>query len=223
MDSGNRNSGGLGNGAAGVSSVYTGMRVEVLDEREKFLFEASVKVINDHLITLEKLSQTSGAEIGESVRVHLRGFHRARNYGVYMRARIERLARGQDTTWIVKDLLVTGTGRGRTFNRSPVQARAWIQPEKETRDVWEECAVTDVSSGGVCFRSAARLEKGASIRIRFRMRRGKEQPPLLCVVRRSEDRNGEWEYGCEFINLSAQVSGVIARTIVEVLANQQPR
>ena len=195
---------------------YDGMRVEVFDNRDNPLFEAVVKTINPRLIMLERTSELTSGDIQDAMRVSVRGFHFRQNCGVLMEGRLVKLAQVQDKAWMVADLTVVGTDSGRTFSRSRIQAKAWIAPENDTGGTWAECAVNDASAGGVRFQTAVLLTMGARYWIRFKLRRGRDQPPLLCAVRRITEREEGYEYGCEFVDITPEVDSVIVKTIIEL-------
>lgn len=192
---------------------YNGMRVEVYNTEGQLLFEAVLKIINRRLVILDRSSEPLPG-ITDDIPVHIRGFHFARNLGVHMRGRLTRLAPTQDREWIVGEASVTGADRGRIFSRVPLEVNAWISPEPD--GPWEECTAVNASAGGVRIRSARALEAGSRLYIRFELRRGREQPPLLCEVRRGMEREDVYECGCEFVEITPEVESVIAKTIIEL-------
>ena len=217
--------------------IYTGMRVEVFDKDARALFEARMEIINNRLAVLHRTSDMfwDDVEQEKEIPVTVRGFHADRKIGVYLKGGLLPTTQGQDKSWMFRDIQLSGTDQGRTFYRAPLRARGWIAPSAAAaerlvsaesgrlhrEDLWAECEVTNVSTGGVRVRTPAAMEPGERFQIRFKLRRGKEQPPLLCVVRSALDRMGEHEYGCEFADKTPETEDIIIKTVIELQIMQQ--
>ncbi len=195
---------------------YDGMRVDVYDDESRLLFDANLKVIAPNLVALERLSDIS-SEITDNIAIYIRGFQSAQNIGVRMRGFLKRLAPTQDRDWIIRDFQIIGEDRGRVFSRTPLRADAWISPDLDLElKSWRECIVINASAGGARVQINQPLEYGSRVYIKFRLRRGKEQPPLACFVHQGSERDKIYEYGCEFIDITPEVESVIAKTLIEL-------
>ena len=197
-----------------IPGVYNGMRVEVLDRENELLFVADVEVLDAHMIELVRTSDFLRSGIEDGLPVSVRGFNAYESCGVHMEGVLSKLAQGQDSAWLVKSLDLKGKDAGRSFSRQPIEAQAWVQVAND--EAWLPCHVVNASAGGVCFRTTEPLELGAKLSIRFRLRRGKEQPPLTVAIRRVSDRGTEYEYGSEFVDLTPEVDAVITKTVIEL-------
>ena len=200
-----------------IPGVYNGMRVEVLDEEGKLLFVADAQVLSAEMIELVRTSDLLRPGLGEdAISVSIRGFNAYENCGIHIDGELSKLARGQDSAWLVKKLDVKGKDTGRSFSRAPIKAKAWVCPENAAQAKWLACDVVNASAGGVCFRTAERFSAGDKLSIRFQLRRGKELPPLTIAVRRAGNRGEGYEYGCEFVDLNSEVDALITKTIIQL-------
>ncbi|MBQ9646748.1 MAG: PilZ domain-containing protein [Oscillospiraceae bacterium] len=199
-----------------IPNVYNGMRMEVLDRGNELLFVGDVEVQDPHMIEIVRTSDLLSPTVVDGMSVSIRGFNAYENCGVHMDGVLSKLAHDQDRAWLIKELDVKGKDAGRSFSRRPIEAKAWVRPAGDGAAKWLECRVVNASAGGVCFRMTEPLEIAAKLSIRFYLGRDHEQPPLNIVVRRASDRGSEYEYGCEFVDLSPEVDTVITRTIIRL-------
>ena len=197
-----------------IPNVYNGMRMEVLDRGNELLFVGDVEVLSAQMIEIVRTSELLSQDIADGMPVSIRGFNAYENCGVHMDGVLSKLAQDQDSAWLVKGLDVKGKDAGRSFSRQPIHAQAWVQPEGSSQ--WLPCSVVNASAGGVCFRMNEPLEISARLRIRFNLGRNHEQPPLTIEIRRASDRRTEYEYGCEFVDLSPEADAVITRTVIRL-------
>lgn len=201
---------------AQIPGVFNGMRMEVLDQNNELLFVADAEIMSEKRLELVRTSELLQPVPQNDLPVSVRGFNAAQNRVIHMEGVLSKLARNQDRAWIVNDLVLKSSDAGRSFSRRPIQAQAWVQPLDAPEAQWLACSVVNASAGGVCFRSTEPLESGAKMRIRFRLRRDREQPPLTIAIRRVTDRKENFEYGCEFVDLSPEVDTIIIRTIIQL-------
>lgn len=207
-------------GDSAIPGIYNGMRMEVLDKHGELLFVADVQVLNDHMIELVRTSALNDPEIPDGVPVRVRGFNAYQNCGIHIDGTLSKLAQNQDSAWLVKNLDLKGRDAGRSFSRQPIRADGWVRVLSQPDEQWLPCKVVNASAGGVCFRTPESLDPDGKLAIRFRLRRGKEQPPLTIAIRRVTDRGDTFEYGAEFVDLDSEVDMVITRTII-ALQNMQ--
>ena len=201
---------------ASIPGIYNGMRMEVLNEQNELLFVADVQILNDHMIELVRTSELLEPGIEDGMPVSVRGFNAYENCGIHIDGLLSKLAQHQDSAWLVKNIDHKGRDAGRSFTRSSIQAQGWVRPLDAPDGPWLDCKVVNASAGGVCFRTTEPFEKDARLSIRFRLRRGKEQPPLNIAIRRVTDRGDMFEYGCEFVDLNPEVDTIITRTVIQL-------
>ena len=201
---------------AEIPGIYNGMRVEVLDEKNELLFVADTEIISEDILELVRTSELFNPEIPDEMPVSIRGFNAYQNRGIHVAGKLSRLAGNMDSAWLVRELDLKGKDTGRIFSRRPIKAQAWVRPAGDDGAPWLECRVVNASAGGVCFRCVEPLEPEGKLCIRFRLRPGREQPPLNISIRRMTDRGSEFEYGCEFVDLSPEVDTIITRTVIQL-------
>ena len=200
-----------------IPGMYNGMRVEVLDSENEMLFVADLQVLSADMIELVRTSELLRPGLGKgAIPVSIRGFNAYENVGVHVDGMLSKLARDQDSAWIVKELDVKGKDTGRSFSRRPIKAKAWVCQEDVAQAKWAPCDVVNASAGGVCFRTTEAFSVGDKLSIRFNLRRGKEQPPVTVAVRRANSRGEGYEYGCEFVDLNSEVDAIITKTIIQL-------
>ena len=197
-----------------IPGVYNGMRLEVLDRENELLFVADAEALRETMLELVRTSELLHPVEEEPLPVSIRGFNAFQNCGIHIDGMLSRLAQSQDSAWIVRELDLKGNDAGRSFSRQPIEARGWVQAAGT--DGWIDIQVVNASAGGVCFRSAEHFEQGQKLNIRFRLRRGREQPPLAIAIRRISERADGYEYGSEFVDLTPEVETNITRTLIQL-------
>ena len=224
------------------AAIFDGMRVEVFDQEQRPLFEASLEKISDRLAVLRRTSELFRDDFMEAfedtddpAEVSVRGFYAPRNIGVFLRGWLYPLPQGSSEQWMFQDITVTGTDQGRAHYRTILKAVGWtaagdvppafVPPQEPAAPVtdktpadpaWTPCSITNASTGGVRLRTETALEVGDRVWLYFKLRRGKEQPPLRCEVRSAAERDGVFEYGCKFADRSPETDNTIVRTIIEL-------
>ena len=203
-----------------IPDVYNGMRVEALDSDNQLLFVADVQVLAEDRVELVRTSELFVSDLQTPMHVNIRGFNPFKNWGIRLEGEMSSIARGQDKAWLVKNVVNLGKDTTRSFSRKPLVASGWVKPADSSKDDWIPCQVVNASSGGVCIRCTEAYASGDKLTIRFKLRRDKEQPPLSIAIRRVTEREDQYEYGCEFVDLSPEVDTIIIRTNIE-LQNMQ--
>ena len=200
--------------------IYPGMRVEVLNQNDELLFVAKIcRVPRDDFAELEKTDELLYEQGDDEAReVRLRGFNTKLNRGFWLEGNMLRFGQRSNTYWLLQKLHVVGQDSGRTYSRACYNTavgtvRRADQPESES----SSCKVSNLSYGGAAIKTAAVFGDDASLLLEIKLRKGKEQGPLLCRVRRITERDdGEFEYGCQFITDTQEMDDRVIRTLLEV-------
>lgn len=192
-------------------STYAGTRVEVLDEQERLLFSATLTSIQDGTARLDQYSDTEfplPADAKE-VPVQLRGFH-----GEYQKAfYLSGLISPQDEdVWTVTGLNLTQVTNARAFFRlqaDVVATMAHILPNAMRE---QTCKLLNLSIGGACIETSYQYEQGDRFLLKVYLSRNKNASLMFCqVLRITPKEDGNFEYGCRFIDLSkADLEGIPA-------------
>ncbi|MDO5601281.1 MAG: PilZ domain-containing protein [Oscillospiraceae bacterium] len=105
----------------------------------------------------------------------------------------------------------------RNFFRIEADQPAWIVKKNEETDEWEDAqrvSIRDISLGGVLLEwPDGEMKTGAHIFLRLKL--GRFNQVVECVICRTEDRAGVPYYGCEFQALSMPQSDAICQYIFQ--------
>lgn len=105
----------------------------------------------------------------------------------------------------------------RNFFRIEADQPAWIEQKNEATEEWEDTqrvTIRDISLGGVLVEwPEGKAEIGAHIFLRLKL--GRFNQVVECIVCREEKRNNAVFYGCEFRALSTPQSDAICQYIFQ--------
>lgn len=202
-----------------ASPLCPGMRVEILASAGELLFEAKVtRVVRDELVEIEKVSAAQAALPKETAEIRVRGYNTQLNRGLWLEGKIAPFARNREDYWLLEGLKVTGQDSGRTYSRQyDIDAVGFVQAAGDPEAAAVPCRITNISTGGAAVRTEARFAAGDELLLSAKVRKGKEQPPLLCRVRRITERDdGQFDYGCEFVEDGPEAEDRIIKTVLEI-------
>lgn len=193
--------------------TYSGMRMEVMDVKERLVFVARATVSWEGEMCLWPLTQSrlNGDEV--SYPVLLRGFDEKERKAVHMTGYI---TRGEDGGWSVEDLVLTGKENDRAFFRQGSGLEGEVMPMRQNDIFRAPCRIVNVSAGGACVRTQAEFQLGDRILLKSDLLKNLEMAPLMCVVRRGVKRKAYNEYGCEFVDLTPKMEDMIVKAILEM-------
>lgn len=199
---------------------YSGMRLEVMDAKERLVFVARATVSWEGEMCLWPLtsSRLNGDEV--SYPVLLRGYDEAAKKAVHMTGYI---TRGADGGWSVEELEITGKENDRAFFRQGSGLPGEVMPMRQNDIFRAQCRLVNISAGGVCVRTQAEFQLGDRILLKSSLLEGWEVIPLMCVVRRGVKRKAYNEYGCEFVDLTPKMEDMIVKSILERQAQPMKR
>lgn len=201
------------NAASGALAQYSGMRVEVMDLRERLLFIARASVSWEEGMTLQAVSTPRLNEGTRDYPVLLRGYREKEQKAIHMQGRIT--ARGNGM-WSVSGVRVTRKGNDRAFFRQEISLEAEIVPIRQVGLATKSCRVIDISLGGACIRAREEFMLGERLLLKLDLRGDESVMPLMCQVRRGMRKMGYYEYGCEFQDLSPKLEATINAAIMEL-------
>ena len=200
--------------------AYSGMRMEVMDTKERLIFVARATVTWEGEMCLWPLtkSRLNGDEV--SYPVLLRGYDEASRKAVHMTGYI---TRGDDGGWSVEDPEITAKDNDRAFFRQGTGLEGEVMPMKQNDIFRAPCRLVNISAGGVCVRTQASFQLGDRLLLQSRLLKDWEVVPLMCVVRRGVKRKAYMEYGCEFVDLTEKQEDMIVKAILEMQTNPMQR
>ena len=202
-----------------TDNVYQGMQFEVMSASGELLFEGRLSlIIREDFLELERTSEMFDPVREESTEVQARGFNVRLNYGIWMKATLQRLSGNRNEMWLLKNVRVVGRDSGRTFTRQYTGAKGKILPEKSGDTKGADCDIVNVSAGGVCVRTSKDLKAGDAFRLHVDLRPEKALPPFNCVVRRViSQKDGVGQYGCSFVQAgNDEIDRNIIKMIIEL-------
>lgn len=194
-------------------SRYAGMRMEVLDPDGRLYFVAYAVVSRDGSMTLKPMTAVHLGGSEKRLPARLRGYDGEHKLPVQLDCTIS--ARG-DGSWSAKDLKTAVTGSDRGFFRQETEFPGEVMPMRQNGIERERCRLVNISSHGVCIRTAAEFKLGDRLLLTSRLLREWEITPLMCAVRRGTRRGSVYEYGCEFVDINDETEAIITRAIMEM-------
>ena len=226
--------------AAESLRAYSGMRVEVMSLGNDLLFLAKLFVLQGGIVELQQVSETvpgmeadsgkspdpgtgSAAEREEEkpFQVNLRGYEEKLQKAIHMTGVITRLT---PEVWRVDNVKVTSKDNDRAFFRQNTQAAGEVTRIGRNDSEVGVCEIVNISAGGVCIRTKEEYETGDKLMLKAHLIPGKGVTPLLCEIRRaSAKRGGNFEYGCQFLELSKTEEDQIAKAIMDMQRSQLKR
>lgn len=196
-------------GEGNALEIYSDMRVEVTTFEGKLLFVA--KLINPHgtQAELHQYSETESPMGEEALHVRIRGYSDHEQEAVYMEGVITPQPRH---IWNVEQLTVARIGNDRAFFRldTNLPATAFSDPAVGARP----CRLLNISVGGACISSDCRYREGDKLLLKVRLMEDRRESAMYCqVLRVVEKDDGQFEYGCRFLELTKENQEKIVQNI----------
>ena len=204
--------------------IYPGMRIEVLNASDELLFEAKVaRVLREDFAEIEKITEGPFEPGDDLIPVRLRCFNAKLNRGLWLEGNMLRFGHKTTTYWLLEKLHVVGQDSGRTYSRAFFSAEGRVRAEDAPEAEAADCQITNLSYGGAAVRTAARFREGATVLLDIRVRKGRSQGALPCIVRRVTERDdGSFDYGCQFVTDTQEQDDRVIRTLLEVQMMHMP-
>lgn len=203
---------------------YAGMDAAVTDEEGNLLFTAK-------LLGLEgasgKLHQTSQAvavlrETEEGQLVRLRGYSGRKSKAAYLTGRLHPTE--EPRVWAVEGLALEKLENDRSAFRMRVEMQAAVTPVDRPGAPEEPCGVVDLSVGGVRLASRYLHQAGERLLLSLDLSQGGMPPStILCQILRVIGQEGDYEYGCQFIDPSEADQDRIVQVLFALQRKQSGR
>ncbi len=201
------------NDQTGNLSQYSGMRVEVMNERGYLLFVAYINVDWNGNVELRPLVQPRIRPGMEDMPVTMRGYAAAMKKAVHMEGTI---SPGENGSWTVDDFTVTGKDNDRAFYRQETSMSGSIISMRSQNLEGVPCRLINVSAGGVCLWAQSQFMMGEKLLLKSSLFEGWRVASLMCAVRRIIMRKNVYEYGCEFLQMNPATEDMIAKAIMDM-------
>ena len=199
--------------------LYSGIRVEVTTSQGQLLFVAKLLGLHGNRGELHQYSEAAIPPDSEPVPVRIRGYSDRDRKAVYMEGVIRPSPRN---IWLVEELKVCSAGNERAFFRltTNLDATATMYSGLEMGE--KPCKLLNISVGGASVSSKSRYHLGDKFLLKVRLLEDRPVSAIYGqVVRVTEKKDGEYEYGCRFLELTEEEEEKITRSIFTVQRQQR--
>ncbi len=192
-------------------TVYSGMRVEVTTLTDRLLFVAKLMNLQKDKAELHQYSETGISVEGEPFQVKIRGYSDHEKKAVYMEGMIT--ARPEHI-WQVEELKVIRIVNGRAFFRLSTDLDASVTTFSGLGAGEKPCKLLNISVGGACIGSEHRYHKGDKFLLKVKLLADRPESAMLCqVLRVTEKEDSEFEYGCQFLEMTEEDQKAVTQNI----------
>ena len=197
----------------GEMEIYSGMRVEVTDTKDIFLFVAKLLGLRGDQAELHQYSED---EIPfpadqEPMPVKIRGYSDHERKAVYMEGRISPLPH---RVWAVTELQVSRVANDRAFFRLETNRDATVTMFSGLEMGEKPCKLVNISIGGACISSERRYHEGDKFLLRVKLVEDRPESAMFSQVMRVIEKDGEnFEYGCRFLEMTDDDQEKISQNI----------
>ncbi|MDE7218852.1 MAG: PilZ domain-containing protein [Oscillospiraceae bacterium] len=205
----------------GELDIYSGMRVEVTSFEGRLLFVAKLLGLRGNTADLHQYSETELPQDSEPVRVNIRGYSGHERKAVYMEGIITPLP---EKVWHVEDLTVTKAGNDRAFFRLDTNLDATAAMFSGLNAGEKPCKLLNISVGGASIGSEFRYHNGDKFLLKVKLLEDRPVSAMFCqVLRVIERENAQFEYGCQFLELTEAEQEKITQNIFAAQRRQMGR
>lgn len=192
---------------------YSGMRLEVMTEKEQLLFIANASINWEEEMVLRPLTTVYLDPSIPQYTVLLRGYQDELKKAVHLKCHI---SAEQNGTWMTSDVEVLTKSNDREYYRHNMSAVGEFLQLRQKGVGMTPCRLVNLSVGGVRIAADKVLMVGEKLMLRSPVLEGWELAPLMCEVKRVFRKGGAYEYGCEFVDLTPQTEEMISRVLVKL-------
>ena len=191
--------------------AYSGMRVEVTTLEERLLFVAKLMNLREGKGELHQYSEANISKEQEALPVKIRGYSDHEKKAVYMDGTITSMP---DHIWKVEELQVTKIENARVFYRLSTDLDATVTTFSGLGAGERPCKLLNISVGGACIGSDKQYHKGDKFLLKVRLLADRPESAMLCqVLRIIEREKAEFEYGCQFLEMTEEDQRAITQNI----------
>ena len=200
-------------------SVYSHMRVEVTTKDGQMLFVAKLMYPQRHTAELHQYSELDVPLLKdlsetEALPVHIRGYHDRLRKAVYMEGFISPMPKH---IWLVSHLYVARVGNDRAFFRLDTDLPASVSKFSGRNAGDFPCRLRNISVGGARIVSEQRYWEGDKLLLTVKLLEDRPASAMFCQVLRVIERGeSNYEYGCQFLELTEEDETKITQNIFAV-------
>lgn len=193
------------------SAVYSGMRVEVTTGQGELLFVAKLQGVRGDKAELHQYSETALPQAEEPLPVNIRGYNDHERKAVYMEGAITPKPKH---IWDVEELKVTRVANDRAFFRLSTVLDATVTTFSGLAMGEKPCKLLNISVGGARVRSEYQYHEGDKFLLKVRLLEDRPESAMFCqVLRVIAKENEQFEYGCQFLELTEEDQEKIMQNI----------
>lgn len=201
--------------------AYSGMRVEVTTLEERLLFVAKLMNLREGKGELHQYSEANISKEQEALPVKIRGYSDHEKKAVYMDGTITSMP---DHIWKVEELQVTKIENARVFYRLSTDLDATVTTFSGLGAGERPCKLLNISVGGACIGSEHQYHKGDKFLLKVRLLADRPESAMLCqVLRIIEREKAEFEYGCQFLEMTEEDQRAITQNIFAAQRKKRER
>lgn len=202
-------------------TVYSGMRVEVTTVEERLLFVAKLMNLRENQGELHQYSEAHISKEQEPLKVKIRGYSDHEKKAVYMDGVI---TSKPEHIWQVEELQVTRIENARVFYRLDTDLDATVTTFSGLGAGEKSCRLLNISVGGACIGSEHTYHKGDKFLLKVRLLEDRPESAMLCqVLRIIEKENAQFEYGCQFLEMTEEDQRAITQNIFAAQRKKRER
>ena len=206
-------------GGAEELEYYSGLRVEVTTFDGRLLFVAKLLGLRGNHAELHQYSEAVLPQTEEPIPVRIRGYSDQDRKAVYMEGAITPKPKN---ICAVSDLKLCKAGNDRAFFRLDVNLDATATMFSGLEMGEKPCKLLNISVGGASVSSKSRYHLGDKFLLKVRLLEDRPVSAIYGqVVRVTEKKDGEYEYGCRFLELTEEEEEKITRSIFTVQRQQR--
>ena len=199
--------------------IYSGMRVEVAALDGRVLFVAKLMGLHGNQAELHQYMEAAVSQQEEPLPVRIRGYSDRDRKAVCMEGEITPLPKNK---WSVAELKICRVGNDRAFFRLDTNLDATATMFSGLEMGEKPCKLLNISVGGASVSSKSRYHLGDKFLLKVRLLEDRPVSAIYGqVVRVTEKKDGEYEYGCRFLELTEEEEEKITRSIFTVQRQQR--
>lgn len=201
--------------------AYSGIRVEVTTMDGQLLFVAKLLYVHEDKAELHPYSEVMHLKDKEPLRARIRGYLDHEKKAVLMEGTI---SPAEKNIWTVEELVLHRVGNDRAFFRldTDLEATATMFSGLEIGE--KGCRLLNISIGGACIRSKYRYHEGDKFLLKVRLMEDRPISAIFSqVMRIIEKNNDEYEYGCQFLELTEEDQEKITKNIFDAQVQSRRR
>lgn len=190
--------------------VYSGMRVEVTAFDGRMLFVAKLMGLNGNQAELHQYSEAAISK-EEPFPVRIRGYSDRDRKAVNMEGMIAPLPQNK---WSVTELKVCWIGNDRAFFRLITNLDATATMFSGLTMGEKPCKLLNISIGGAYISSESRYHEGDKFLLKVKLVENRPESAMFAqIVRVIEKDDSDFEYGCQFLELTEADQDQISQNI----------